>query len=615
MSNDEITLEIYSSGTKPIYDVSGELLNGRGLWWETFFPGGKFGAGGVFIPREKADNWWEVKGALRVVIRYGYTIVYEGKIPNLQHRMTSTDEGVYIEFMGMWGYDLMSRLWRKRWADDRVDESTWAWMTDIATYLATDKCTIGRRDRLRFLPKSEAWAAADFAAVQYVQPYGQTTKRITFDFELDAVAGEDWTASLFDVTNTSTDWSVNQAGAGSSSGSVDINSTDDFTAHRTCQIRLTSTGASTPVSNGQTFLNITNLVIYSEDESTGDDITFSTVAADVIATFTTLINSSTVYLHTPGTPRAIVPFMTPGDSFQYFGNTLLDAVAPGDGDDNNISVGLLASDSVASPDGKPVLYTSEYPDVDAGYDWIIYPDGKNIASDLVLDRDYDGFFNAIHVQWTNKDGIQKYIYPDETTSLKDTTSITANGRRDLLISIGNQTATTAQEIGEKFLAARKDPPWIASSITIAGSILDEQGQNVPVARFTACDSKGNGQRLKIDGYDTFIVSRARYDLTDNLVDIDFGQIQDPIVGNIEFATEWNDEITGLGESGGASASSNRPRNRLAYRMGGKKMRQMQRDWKRRGVGDWMKYKRAGQDAYRREKGKGRVKKYRKYLED
>jgi len=576
--SDSLTLQIYSTGTTPIYDVGGELLNGRDLWWETFFPAGKYGAGGVDIPREKANNWWEVKGTLRVVIRDGQKIVYEGKLPSLVDRMSETDEGVQVNFMGLWGYDLASKTWRKRWADDRTDEATWPLDLTVADGGTTTKpelAFIDRRARFKFTPKAEAWGNGDFTAITYEMPYNQTIARVVYDINLQEGA-QAWEISMWrspdgstwtqmdtngvsgDVYNAGTT-TIITASTGAFPGtptSIDVEPNGTITH---VQFRYYSRAAQTPTSDGAYFAAVTNLMVYSEDEAAAN-ISLESVANDIVTKWTDILNSSTAFIHTPSTERSLEPFLTAGDSFEYLDSILMRAAAPGDGDDNRMSVGVLSSESVASPDGKPVLYTSEYPDVTAGHDFFIAPDSKNLVGLLKLTHDYDAqLFNFIPVEYRNKDGIRKYLDPNETTSLKDATSIGAYGERHLPLRLGNQTAATAQEIGEKWLAAKKDPPWLASQITVKGFILDDNGQPIPASRIEACDSEGVGKRLKVDGYDTFIISRVRNSLNADgsiTATINIGPIADPLGGQEIFDIDFDDSVRDPGgDTGGGAQTS------------------------------------------------------------
>jgi len=592
----DLKLHIYSSGTTKIEDPLFELSDASGLWYETGYPGGRYLAGGCFIPREPSD-WWEIDGPLRVVVRDGQMIVYEGVIPDLQHQMSASSMGIQLNFVGHWAWLMMNRRMRKRWADDRVDERTWEWQSDTSSYKAADKCTIQRDSRLYFLPKAEEWGDDEDAAVIYTMPT-DSIERITFDYDLTGVAGEDWTAILYDVDNTSSEWSVNQAGGGSSSGSVDLDSTNDFSSTTKFKLSLQNTqgGAITPASDGSTFLKITSMVVYGEDE-TANDINLDSVAADIIGDFSAVLNSDTSYLDASDNIRKVEPFITAGDGYESIGDILVRLADFGDSNDARYAVGLLHSEKAATPDGKPVLFTEEVPDVTAGHDYFLSLDSEMIAGNVNITRDYSAVVNEVTVAYRDEQGWQQIVTDADDAGLSDSTSQTDYGQRDAALFIGNSIAADAYNYGTRFIQRYKDPQWVVSgSIAVFWEIMGSEGELIQASRVEA------GKRLKIDGYDTFVISRTRFDDESKTVEITVGVPDDLIHQETVWAPTWNDPVPGSGDDIGADGVPGSGLG-IAGLTGTEKWK---KKWNKEGKGEkWQHYKKFLQK-YRRE-GKGNFK--------
>lgn len=529
--NNELTVEIYSSGTTKIADLQGDLLKGEGLYFENGYPVGSL-AGSMFVPRDPR-RWWEIDKPLHVIIRNGLDIVYEGKIPNTADRFTETLMGTQINFIGTWGWFAMNRTWHKRWADNRTDERVWLW-NNAST--AADKCTIQRDARLYFLPKAESWANNDQAATRYIMPVGNIN-RITFSYDLTGAAGEDWTASLYDFDNASTEWSVNQAGLGTSSGTVDLDSTNDYTPTTEFRFLLKNTqgGAITPASDGSTYLKITDLMVYGEDE-TGVGINLNSVATDIISEFSTIINSDTAHLDATNL-RTVQPFISGNDGPDTIANILFDIAGFGDTNDNRYAVGFKFSEEAATVDGKAVMFTDNWPTTTT-HDLYLSPDDPNLASELNIRRDYDSIRNYITVQYRDENGWLQTVTPSDDATLTDSTSVNDYGQRDETITLGNSTQQNAVDYGVRYLNRFKDPLYIVdSTIDILDSIAGSNGNRVPVSKIRG------GEVLKIDGYaDNFIISRARYDYDSDIVSLSIGPVEDPLFTASVFAPTWDDPL-------------------------------------------------------------------------
>ena len=544
-ADNTLDLQIFSTGTTPIYDT-GYLKRGEGLYFQTGFPGGLYLAAGIFIPKDPS-RWWAVKGTLRAVLRNGLDIVYEGYIDGLQNKIAESAMGVQVTFMGAYGWYLMQRDWRKRWADDRTTDPAWIYEIDATLALATDKCTVGRDSRLRFLPKAEAWGAGDTAYCLCTSTPGETIKRVVFDYDLTGVAGEDWTAQLYDMTGSASIWSVNQAGAGSSSGSVDVKAPGDFTASSQLAMLLIATGAATPTSDGATFLNITNLVVYTEDESAGSEINLSTIAADMVAAYSAVFNADTQHIDTAGTVRELKPFITSGDSYEPLASILDRAAMFGDGDNNSWATGCYHSEKAATPTGKPVLFCEQYPDVTA-WDVQISKESPNLVGGLNVSWNYAEIYNNARVEYRDSTGRQMFVTSADAAALADATSIAAYGQRDILLRVGNSTSQNAIDYGTRFISKYKDPRPEVDSFTILNYMEGVGGQIIGAPRVVS------KMRVKVDGFGdpiTKIIARTEYDFDSDTLRVETGEMPDMAFEESIFAIEWNDAVpTGEGSGGG-----------------------------------------------------------------
>ena len=599
MFANNLTIHIYSSGTTPIHDEI-VLSQARGLWFETGYPGGKSLAGGCFLPLDPLRHQVEVYSPQRVAIFSGLKMVYEGVVSSFDQVTGGGEMGVQLNFMGYWGWLMMNRRMHKRWADDRVDEQTWEWRNNAS---GADICTLQRDARLYFLPKSEAWADNVRAACRYISP-DETIKRITFDYDLTGVAGEDWTAELYDTINASSEWSANLAGAGTTASSVDLAAPGDFTATTVFELRLQNTAGTTvtPASDGSSYLKITNMMVYTEDESGANGICLNSVASDIITAYSSVINSDTSFLDATSA-RTVEPFMTAGDNYEPIGDILTRIAGFGSASDGQYAVGLLTSDKAATPDGKPVLFTEDWPDVTSDYDYFLSLDDPNVIGNISITQDYGRIVNEVTVTYRDEQGFNQTITSDDDAGLADSTSQTDYGRRDAALQVGNSTSANAIDYGTRYIQRYKDPPWIVNgTISVLFATRGNlSGELVPASMVES------GKLLKIDGYDTYVISRTRYDHEDQVVEIGLGEQDDLIFTESFFAPTWDDPIPGDGStvdastSGSSSVRTNRGGS-IGILTGNEKLRKR---LNRAGRGaEWQHFKRYVQRYRREHSGEG-----------
>lgn len=584
-----ITLTIYSTGTTAIFDSAGELAAPEGLWFQTCNKGGLYLAAGCYVPRTHANNWWEVDGAKRAVIRYGLTTIYEGWIVGLNHMIDEDAEGVQIEMIGAWGNKLMRVLWGKVWADDRVDEQQWQYQTSSS---GADKCTVQRDSRIKFLPKSETWASSDYAAVRY-NMY-DTIARVIYYFELEPFANAK--LALFRSPDGST-WTQMTAisgetyNAGSEATTVRTTSTsgtplliDVEPAAGTKQLELrliNNSGTPTTVSDGSEYASITSLMVYSEDEgATG--IRLYSVCQDAITDLSSIINSDATHLTEMGTVKVVEPFMV--WPVAYISDVLYNICQFGDGNNDPWTVGVLASDIAVTPDGKPVLYCAAIPDVtDGDYEYILDLSDDRVVPGVELKRDFVmELFNTIFVTYRDLVGWTQMITPSMEATLADATSVAAWGRIDYRLDLGYSTYADALAQGVRFLNQHKDPKWrINGSLRVTGSLDDGSGQCIPAAMVNAYQ-----KRIKIIGYDTFLVTMTEYDADSDTVSISLGAVEDVTSLESSAPITWDDAPSGGGSGSGRSGGS-QPWWKILDEIGARGRRRMKE------AGTWDEYKREG----------------------
>src|SRR3989304_4584722 len=117
-------IKIYSGGTTLLADIDGSLARASNINFVTYYPGGLHGAGSFWSERDVVRSWL-VKGAQRVVFHNGDTLVYEGKIDDLESALMQAGQGGQGNAGGQWAALMMRRRWRKLWADQRISEDIW----------------------------------------------------------------------------------------------------------------------------------------------------------------------------------------------------------------------------------------------------------------------------------------------------------------------------------------------------------------------------------------------------------------------------------------------------------------------------------------------------------
>ncbi len=582
-----LTIEVYQIGVYQIPDPGGLIPNAYGLQFATGFPGGLYLDCSFYVPRRLAQ-YWDVRGAQRVVIRNGQRVVYEGKIDNLNGQSSGSEQGTLVECTGYWGSVMMRYKIRKRWADIRITEDVWQWVTSAT---AANKCTIDRQGRLRFVPKAELWNNADAAIVKYTMPTGETVKRVTYNYDLKESAGaNDWAIRMDRSTDGSSWTTCSIANGDSADTNITTTSTGSLdvtlgTPSRYIRFVYTSQDNQTPTADGTYYGEFSNVTVYSE---TGT-INAMEVGYDLINNCSELSTSQVGVAGLAGeTLPSIVPLVF--DEFTSLADIAQSVASYGNTSDESIYFQVRSSEDAETNDGKPLLAAGVYPDLTSA-DYIVrLSDANVIAADI--NRAYRQIANWIAVNYTDERGEQQVITPDDSgyEALTDATSVTKYGRRVEPIDSGTfvtamasssapwiikngrpvqaprvNTATLALYYGKRYLAKWKYPVW-RGSITVTGYIYGTGGNQIPASEIEA------GKVLDIADYivdeilptDTLdyprvIITATSYDADTEQCVITFGPLDDLQMlkqETVGFASYDTPAVTGAASGDGKKGKLN-----------------------------------------------------------
>lgn len=480
-----LTAEIYT-GANRLPQVEWWLDNRNALAFSKCTPGGKYLDCGFFIPRQ-VNQAWPVRIGQRLLIRNKLTPIWEGKIINLQDVFGADMQGTLVRAIGYWGELLDRWAIRKWWCVSSFDEFYWRYQTDVATYTGAEKCSIDRQSRIRFTPKGVAWASGEFAAVRITHPGSETWKKIEYDYNLTEAGAEAWEIAIRNV-GTSTDVVT------ITSGSATSQSHTFATPTSAVELRFYSRAAQTPVENGSTFGQFSNIKIYSETSA----INMEEIAKDLVGLITDL-NSSTAEIDAAGTPLTISPFVA---DHLTGAEILADVTGRGDGAYNRWRAFLECSEKAASPDGKPLLALQQYPST-TDYNVAVSLHDPNLVRPYIVSQDLDTVVNDLIVSYTDESGYVQYRTSADNAALADSTSIAAYGKRQPRdpVHLGDSTSTIADAYARRFLATYKDPQFhLVQPIVVRGYIRGRYAsQRIPASEIEP------GMVVRLDDYDRNLV--------------------------------------------------------------------------------------------------------------
>jgi hypothetical protein len=484
-----LTLEVYSSGSTLL--LQDDYRNATGITFDGFYPGGLFGTAQFFVPRKPARLGLILPG-MRVKIRNGNVIVWEGYVSSRALNTDATTSGVLYTCLGAWGYIADGTLIDKPWADTRISEDVFVPLTDGEV----DKFTPDRLNRMMIIPKQGvACTSADYIYIgEYTAPTGQTVKRVNFSYDFQEGAQE-WAAGLYNMTTLVKDWYV----TASATTTVDLLMVTTYP--QKIRFILESLAAQTGIGDGTIYLKITDMIVYTETGS----INSTEIGKDIIPLLT---GCSTAETGIGSNTLSLIPFVADNISAA---ETL--SKAAGFGDSSYNSWAFWIDDSDKSPDDKPILYYAQQPALTSA-EYYLRLDDANMQAPVSMVQDTSEVRNWITVKYKDIEGKDVILSPNDDATLKDTTSITAYGTRAEEIQLDTTSAALAANYGRRYLAARKDPQWtISGGLTVQGYIRNATGGNVPAANIRP------GERVRIENFIedisgtglTFLITGTAYD--------------------------------------------------------------------------------------------------------
>lgn len=467
------------------------LPKASSITYSTYFPAGMYGAASVFIPSPISDTFLWQPGD-RMVIRNGLTIVWEGELSTIGYGVgDGAQQGITLEGVGYWGALLGKRTVNRRWCDTRTTQDAWNPYYGGGN---RDRAFIDRNvnttgvSKLRITPKREAFPnASTGVALIYSMPTNESVGRIagTYDFKEDVQA---WRFRLIDGALSSSFWDRTST----ASASFDTDNPAGTNSQHTYLQWLSNTSVTqTPASDKVYYGEVTGIKVYryQSDDGTVPNVRINTIAKNCIAAVTNINSTATHLIDTPGTTLDIEPFMTNGN--ETWASVLERAAAYGDGAFNQWYIRLMDSEQAATPIGKPVMEVKQYPAL-TSYDYAVRIDGPNVLPPVDIRRTVDNMRNYLVINWTNPAGGLSQKTPDDNSNLKDSTSITDWGQREMVVNLSRANSTSAINTGRKILAARKNPQWYVNGpLTVRGYIEGSAGERIPASEIQA------GKRVKI----------------------------------------------------------------------------------------------------------------------
>lgn len=543
--SNELAITVYSSGTTRIQDVSAQLANAESVEFETFWPGGLFGAASLFVPRDVL-RWWGVNGAKRIALFNGGKMVYEGSIDTIDDQLDADGEGKEITITGPWGSKVMRDGLRRNYVDTRIDDSIWPL---VLTPAGGAKFDIGRSSDagpcILITPKNVAMTNTDFIQVDYFAPVGEAIQSIVLAYDFTEKAGETFTLAAYDVSAGLPGTALNISGGGAwsvtATGASSV-TLDGGAAVTRVALRLSSGATQTPTGDGQTVVELIPKV-YARTANSGNVANnVDEIAKDLVASFTDIFNQDVSNIDTPASPFAIEPFIV---EWWTLAEILSKAAGYGDGatPPNAWSVYLLPSDAAATPSGLPVLALKQYPAL-TSYDVAVRLSDSNVVAPVMVRKDYSGIVNWVTVQYQTDAGKTAFKTPEDDAGLTDATSVANNGRRipSRPLNYGNASAAMALNLAKRFLAQWKDPIYIINQpITVQSFIRTAGGGMLPACQIRA------GMRLAILDYNPPVIAyitHTQYSADNETCAMTAGAQDDlaAIISQLEFVVTGGDTI-------------------------------------------------------------------------
>lgn len=505
MNDNAVVVRFYSRSTlEELPDPAKIGKYATGVRYDASYPGG-YGSASFLVP---CDPTMPMPFSSNDVVRFwsGPRLVWEGYVGNVGYWYNRNERGVRVSCSGFWGNVMSRRTKEKRWADNRMTQD--AWYEPATAYDANDQtlkqmCSIDRvTGRMRFTPRSEAFAANQYHRLKYQMPTGETVKRIKASYNMQEGA-QAWEIGTWSDVTSSLLWAVTSSGAFTRDDTLATpsNSVWLYLASRAAQTAKSDATyygqIDDAVSGGNTFM------VYSE---TGN-INAYEVFRDVRAMVPEL--SANEHLISSALTVSVEPFMTQGREAL---SSILARIA-GYGTSSYGAIGYGVRDSSHSMDGKPILFSEPWP-VLTDYDWEININDATVEDGFEIVQDTDSIVNWVVVAFQDATGKSITMTPDDDATLKDAASIAAYGERHLTVplNLGRIGQAAAVQYGRAFLARSKDPRvYVSGPILYRGSIPGKGGTRVPVAN--APSEVTTGVRAKIINFATDTIGVAGAGLT------------------------------------------------------------------------------------------------------
>lgn len=485
-----LTIEAFAlNSTTRIGDLERNLIRAQNVRFSTIYPGGRFLTASLFIPREIA-RFWEVEGMQRFVIRNGLVVIFEGALATGFGQWRETTQGVKLNLIGYWGTVMMSRGINKPWIDTRSSPDVWVWLTDDSVYTALDWMAVCRDDgNVHIHALTGTVPNTGLAGLRRTVPTGQTIKRVTYAYDFSEGAGNDFTMRVWNVEDAGVEPNTSISAEGVGLHDIELNQGGQGSYTQSLELQLISNKANVTTHADHNHAQWNNITIYTEVD---DPIDAGVIAGDVVGHLSDDINSDITKIKFPGSE--ILPFIS--QNYEIAASVLARAVGYGDASHNSWAVGLLPSDDATTPDGKPVLFMAQQPDLD-DFELAIRVDESNMVPPFSVEEDWFAIRNWIIVEYADENGWRQTITPDigEFVNLKDDDSIAEWGRRERKLRISSATAADAFNFGARYLAKHKEIQWTMNMpIKVKGYIRNKDGGITPTSEVYA------GQRIKIENF-------------------------------------------------------------------------------------------------------------------
>ncbi len=526
-----LKIEVYGNDGVIVPDPTGDLIRAGSLTFETGYPAGLYQLCSFYLSRQ-IDGYLPIYGGNRVVVRDGYTVVYEGYVDSLEYTQDIDAAGILVKCVGAYGKILMQRYYSKIWIDRRVTADIWkpyvSGFNQDYVYFSRDNTLVGGGITIYPLPRT--YATGDEMGIIYTASAADPVKRISYTYTIQPAAGS-WSIQL-DYSSDGSSW-TGRTGSNFTTGTgsvVNMYVPSDATpeGRQYVRLRLRSDANQAVTGTGQVYATFGDINIWSESETSPPTLT--NICTFIVGKETD-INASTAFI---GSNTYELTEYTI-DDFKSEADILKGAADYGDASFNRWVVGLLDSSYANPADGKPVLYAEAWPDVTAGFDYVVRLDEMNLVGPVTIQQDVGAVKNYVYLRYILPNGETKLLSPLDDPALYNQASVTAYGRRDTQFDGKQATRADALNAAKRYLKQYKDPQWrLDNGLQITGYLRTADGGSVPAAQVRA------GKRLKIENFApdaaawswgqavTMVITKTSYDDETATVNLSFGEPDDQL---------------------------------------------------------------------------------------